>query len=67
MFIGGILDNPLDLAEFVWRNGVWQWYAIAWAGISARRVWRCVTVYDALPLLPAQDQRPGTSLVATPV
>lgn len=67
IFVGGILDNPIDLTAFVWRNGLWPWYAITWAAVSARRVWRCVSVYHAAPLLPAQDPRPETNLVAAPV
>jgi len=60
IFRGGIVDNPSDLAAFASRNGLWQWYMVAWAAVSAQRVWRYVTAYEAAPLAPAERAGPQT-------
>jgi hypothetical protein len=57
IFVGGIVDNPIDLATFASRNGLWQWYVIAWSALVAWRVWRCVMAYDTEPLAPAAPAR----------
>jgi DnaJ-domain-containing protein 1 len=61
IFWGGVIDNPIDLAALASRDGLWQWYAIAWAVLAAWRVWSCVMAYGALPLAPAADVRPDSS------
>jgi hypothetical protein len=63
IFWGGIVDNPLDLATLASRKGLWQWYAIAWAVLTAWRVWSCVMAYDAVPLAPLTNAPPVSPLI----
>jgi hypothetical protein len=53
IFDGGIIDNPIDLAEFVARVGIWQWVVITCAAVCGRRLWKWVFAYAAADLAAA--------------
>jgi len=63
IFGGGFIDNPVNLTAFFARMGVWSIYILAFAALSASRIWRVVRSHGRLGLKdlfqqPAhQDQR----------
>jgi DnaJ-domain-containing protein 1 len=68
IWYGGILDNPVDLALFLARTGLWAWLVVAFAGLVAWRIWRVLAAYGgpdlAQALEPSEGTAPGKSLGA---
>lgn len=50
IFGDGMVDDVLDLLDFLQRTGIWQWSAVLTGAISGWRLWRWMFAYTAIDL-----------------
>ena len=50
IFSDSFIDNPIDLADWFTRTGIWQWLAVACAALAGSRLARWTVAYRKMDL-----------------